>query len=218
MTLPRHLTRFLSGAAAAALLAALLTGCSAPALDQFSELLPGGDSSSPAPTAPVEPAEEAYASYPHFTDRVVTEEDHLLTLSNYKKNKFAFVYTLSGDGQELYRSEKLQPGESEAWDILQYCTTSCSLDITITAYTLPDDTEQNSVTQTIQLSLPEAAQTPAAPAASASDEGVVVEPGPGKKTTLPIPEDQSGKPEKPNKTGKTTQPVQKKAAKEKAAA
>ena len=178
MTLSRHLTRFLSLAAAFALLAALLTGCSAPALDQFTELLP--DSSSPPTTAPAEEAEEEYASYPHFTDRVITEKDHMLTLSNYKKNQFAFVYTLSSGGKELYQSEKIRPGESEAWDILQFCTESCTLTITITAYSLPDDREQNSVTQYIQLSMPEGKAAASEEAAASQSAGVDVTPAPGK--------------------------------------
>ena len=160
------------------LLAGGLAGCTAPSV----EPPPGWNmfssaSGSAQPGEPEETAEEAFADFPRFTDRVVTRKDHLLTLSNDGKNEYAFVYTLTSDGVQLYRSPKLRPGESEAWDILQYCPESCSLNITITAYSLSDDREQNSVTQVIQLSLPEPPKsaTPGKPAGSAEKEAAPVQ-------------------------------------------
>ena len=86
------------------------------------------------------------------------EKPHSHPLQRGENNQFAFVYTLSADGETLYQSEKLQPGQKEEWDILRNCTESCTLDITITAWSLSDDKEQNSVTQTIDLTLPKRAQ------------------------------------------------------------
>lgn len=148
MSAQNQLTRIGTGIAALALLLGTLTGCT---IGNGS----GSSAGTSAPPAKTEAAEEAYASYPRFTDKKVTEKHHTLTLSNGKKNQFAFVYTLAVDGKTLYESEKLQPGQEQEWDILEYCTGSCALDITITAWSLSDDKEQNSVTQTIQLSLPE---------------------------------------------------------------
>lgn len=149
MSVQNKLMRIGTGIAALALLLGTLTGCG------------GGSGSGSAdtstPSAKAEEVEEAYASYPRFTDKKVTEKNHTLTLSNGEKNQFAFVYTLAVDGKTLYESEKLQPGQQEEWDILANCTESCTLDITITAWSLSDDKEQNSVTQTIQLTLPEPA-------------------------------------------------------------
>ena len=117
-----------------------------------------GNGSGSAPAPKPEAVQEAYADYPRFTNKKVTEKNHILTLSNGENNQFAFVYTLSADGETLYQSEKLQPGQKEEWDILRNCTESCTLDITITAWSLSDDKEQNSVTQTIDLTLPKRAQ------------------------------------------------------------
>ena len=49
----------------------------------------------------------------------------------------------------------LEPGEKLDWDILAYCKESCDLDITATAFSM-EGKEQNSVTQTIHLTLPKA--------------------------------------------------------------
>lgn len=197
-----------------ALMLGLLTGCSAPSLE--SNRQPDGSapgSTSASTSAPTEPAEEVYADYPRFTDQVVTEQNHLLTLSNGKKNQYAFVYTLSSAGQTLYQSPKLQPGENEAWDILQSCTASCTLDITITAYSLPDGKEQNSVIQTIQLSLPEATQSPAGSADSvASSQPAESSPN---KTKQPVKDPKPPKKDNPKKVKKPVK--QKKTAKQSSA-
>lgn len=123
----------------------LLTGCGVGV---------GGGTSTSASQATTEEAQEAYAVYPHFSDQKVTKADHTLLLSNAKKNQFDFVYTLSTGGKTLYESKKIQPGAEEKWDISANCTKSCSLDITITAWSHADGTKQNSVTQTIQVTLP----------------------------------------------------------------
>ena len=52
----------------------------------------------------------------------------------------------------------LEPGEKLEWDILAYCKESCDLDITATAFS-KEGKEQNSVTQTIRLTLPKAKKT-----------------------------------------------------------
>lgn len=116
----------------------------------------GSGGTSVASAGAGEQAESAYAIYPHFEDQKVTEKNHTLSLANSKKNNYAFVYQLAANGTTLYESKKIQPGEKESWDISANCTESCALDITITAWSLEDDQEQNSVTQTIQLTLPEA--------------------------------------------------------------
>ena len=79
----------------------------------------------------------------------------MLTLTNWKKSPFRLVYTLSTGGQTIYESPVLEPGEKLDWDILAYCKESCDLDITATALTMEGKTE-NSVTQTIHLTLPKA--------------------------------------------------------------
>ena len=147
MSVQNKLMRIGTGMTALALVLGALTGCGGGS--------GSGSADTSAPSAKAEEIQEAYASYPRFTDKKVTEKNHTLTLSNGEKNEFAFVYTLSVDGKTLYESEKLQPGQEEEWDILANCTESCTLDITITAWSLSDDKEQNSVIQTIQLSLPE---------------------------------------------------------------
>ena len=139
------------GAAAAATLLLIMTGCSAPSLQQ------GGSSGAtpPAASEPEKPSVPTYASFPYFTDKRVTEKDRKLILSNDESNRFALVYTLSLGSKVLYQSEKIRPGESEAWDILDACGRTCTLEIKITAWSLEDDTEQNTVTQTIDLTIPE---------------------------------------------------------------
>ena len=79
----------------------------------------------------------------------------MAVLSNDESNRFALVYTLSLGSKVLYQSEKIRPGENEAWDILDACGRTCTLEIKITAWSLEDDTEQNTVTQTIDLTIPE---------------------------------------------------------------
>lgn len=130
---------------AIALLAALLflPGCGS--------LGSGGSSSAPAQVE----VEKEYARFPRFQDRKVTQDNRVLTLTNWKKSPFHLIYTLSTEGEILYESPVLLAGEKLDWDILAYCTTSCDLDITATAYT-PEGEEQNSVTQTIHLTLPKA--------------------------------------------------------------
>lgn len=151
MSARNKLTRIGTGMIALTLLLGTLAGCGG-----GSE---SGSGNTSAPTAKAEEVQEAYADYPRFVDQKVTEKNHTLTLSNGENNQFAFVYTLSVAGETLYESEKLQPGQEETWDILANCTESCALDITITAWSLSDDKEQNSVTQTIQLTLPEQSST-----------------------------------------------------------
>ena len=146
MSVQNKLMRIGTGMTALALLLGTLTGCGGGT--------GSGSADGSASSVKVEQVEEAYASYPRFTDKKVTEKNHTLTLSNGEKNEFAFVYTLAVDGKTLYESAKLQPGQKEEWDVLANFTESCALDINITAWSLADDKEQNSVTQTIQLSLP----------------------------------------------------------------
>lgn len=148
MSVQNKLTRIGTGMLALTLLLGTLAGCGG-----------SGNGSASTPGAQAEAVQEAYADYPRFEDQKVTEKNHTLTLSNGEKNQYTFVYTLAVDGKTLYESPKLQPGQKETWDILANCTASCALDITITAWSLSDDQEQNSVTQTIQLTLPEQANT-----------------------------------------------------------
>ncbi len=117
-----------------------------------------GSTSTSVATAQGE-AEAAYAIYPRFKDQKVTEQNHTLTLSNSKKNNYAFMYTLTVAGENLYESRKIQPGEEETWDISANCKESCALSITITAWSLENGKEQNSLTQIIQLTLPKQNQT-----------------------------------------------------------
>jgi hypothetical protein len=147
MSVRNKLTGIGTGIVVLTLLLGTLAGCGG-----------SGNGSGSAPAPKPEAVQEAYADYPRFTNKKVTEKNHILTLSNGENNQFAFVYTLSADGETLYQSEKLQPGQKEEWDILRNCTESCTLDITITAWSLSDDKEQNSVTQTIDLTLPKRAQ------------------------------------------------------------
>lgn len=126
----------------------LLTGCGVGV---------GGGTSTSAPQAATE-APEAYAAYPHFPDQKVTKANHTLLLSNAKKNQFDFVYTLSMGGKTLYKSQKIRPGAEEKWDILANCPQSGSLEITITAWSQGNGKQQNSVTQTIQVTLPKQAK------------------------------------------------------------
>ena len=147
MSVRNKLTGIGTGIVVLTLLLGTLAGCGG-----------SGNGSGSAPAPKPEAVQEAHADYPRFTNKKVTEKNHILTLSNGENNQFAFVYTLSADGETLYQSEKLQPGQKEEWDILRNCTESCTLDITITAWSLSDDKEQNSVTQTIDLTLPKRAQ------------------------------------------------------------
>lgn len=118
--------------------------------------LPGcgslGSGSSASTSTQVE-VEKEYARFPRFQNRKVTQDNRVLTLTNWKKSPFHLIYTLSVDGESIYESPVLLPGEKLDWDILAYCAASCDLEITATAYT-PEGEEQNSVTQTIHLTLP----------------------------------------------------------------
>lgn len=142
MTKQRYVYRITAAALTAALL--LLPGCGR---------LGNGSASASAP-AQVE-VEKEYARFPRFQDRKVSQDNRVLTLTNWKKSPFYLVYTLSSNGQTIYESPVLEPGEKLDWDILAYCKESCDLDITATAFT-SEGKEQNSVTQTIHLTLPKA--------------------------------------------------------------
>ena len=141
----RHIYRITAAALTAALL--FLPGCGT---------LGSGSAVSSAP-AQVE-VEKEYARFPRFQDRKVNQDNRVLTLTNWKKSPFRLVYTLSVNGQTIYESPVLEPGEKLEWDILAYCKESCDLDITATAFS-KEGKEQNSVTQTIRLTLPKAKKT-----------------------------------------------------------
>lgn len=136
------------GVTAAALAAVLLLvpGC---------QMAGSGGSSSAPPQVVVE---KEYARFPRFQDRKVTQDNRILSLTNWKKSPFDLVYTLSAGGETIYESPVLKPGEKLDWDILAYCQASCDLEITATAYTQEGE-EENSVTQTIHLTLPKAKKT-----------------------------------------------------------
>ena len=85
MSVQNKLMRIGTGMTALALLLGMLTGCGGGT--------GSGSADGSASSAKVEQVEEAYASYPRFTDKKVTEKNHTLTLSNSEKNEFAFVYT-----------------------------------------------------------------------------------------------------------------------------
>ena len=142
MTKQRHIYRITAAALTAALL--LLPGCGT---------LGSGSAVSSAP-AQVK-VEKEYARFPRFQDRKVNQDNRVLTLTNWKKSPFRLVYTLSIGGQTIYESPTLEPGEKLDWDILAYCKESCDLDITATAFSM-EGKEENSVTQTIHLTLPKA--------------------------------------------------------------
>ena len=141
----RHIYRITAAALTAALL--FLPGCGT---------LGSGSAVSSAP-AQVE-VEKEYARFPRFQDRKVNQDNRVLTLTNWKKSPFLLVYTLSVNGQTIYESPVLEPGEKLEWDILAYCKESCDLDITATAFS-KEGKEQNSVTQTIRLTLPKVKKT-----------------------------------------------------------
>lgn len=145
MTKQRHIYRITAAVLTAALL--LLPGCGT---------LGSGSAASSAP-AQVE-VEKEYARFPRFQDRKVNQDNRVLTLTNWKKSPFRLVYTLSIGGQTIYESPTLEPGEKLDWDILAYCKESCDLDITATAFS-KEGKEQNSVTQTIRLTLPKVKKT-----------------------------------------------------------
>lgn len=141
MTRQRHIYRITAAVLTASLL--FLPGCGS--------LGSGSVSSAPAQVE----VEKEYARFPRFQDRKVNQDNRVLTLTNWKKSPFRLVYTLSTGGQTIYESPVLEPGEKLDWDILAYCKESCDLDITATALTMEGKTE-NSVTQTIHLTLPKA--------------------------------------------------------------
>lgn len=140
LTKQRYVYRITAAALTAALL--LLPGCGA---------LGSGSAVSSA-SAQVE-VEKEYARFPRFQDRKVNQDNRVLTLTNWKKSPFRLVYTLSTGGQTIYESPMIEPGEKLDWDILAYCKESCDLDITATAFSM-EGKEENSVTQTIHLTLP----------------------------------------------------------------
>ena len=117
----RHIYRITAAALTAALL--FLPGCGT---------LGSGSAVSSAP-AQVE-VEKEYARFPRFQDRKVNQNNRVLTLTNWKKSPFRLGYTLSVNGQTIYESPVLEPGEKLEWDILAYCKESCDLDITATAF------------------------------------------------------------------------------------
>ncbi len=109
-------------------------------------------SSVSAEAAAPEMREPEYCTWPGFLDKTVTEEDHVLTLSNDEDNTvtLSFVVTEEETGAVLYESETVAPGESVQWDIYEaYTTGSHTVTITTTADT------GNRLAQQILLTLPE---------------------------------------------------------------
>ena len=54
-----------------------------------------------------------------------------LTLQNPKKNTVDFVYTIEYEGEEIYESEPIPPGESQKWNLHEVFTEKGRYEITI---------------------------------------------------------------------------------------
>ncbi len=141
-----RLRRTLFSLLAALLLAVFLIGCI--------------DSSGDGSTSFVEVSaeEEEWLIYPGFTDRILDWDNRTLTLSNDEQNTANLIFTITnGNGDVLYTSDPIAPGEQVEWDAVSSGLSSGYRTVTITTTAVTDDGEElNSVTQTITVRIPSA--------------------------------------------------------------
>lgn len=138
---------------ALALMLAALCGCSsgkAPAEESTEPVSSAGAFSSAVEEEPKEPE---YILYPGFVDQVFTEENAMLAMDNSEKNAVAFRFAISVEGETVFTSEEVTPGESAQWDVTSKWSEG-EHQVTITSVpVLEDGVEGNASSQTITITI-----------------------------------------------------------------
>lgn len=134
----------------ALMLSVFLIGCGSGAGSQ-------GDGSTSLPGEAVSAREERL-TYPGFTSRVLDWDNRTLTLPNDEKNTADLIFTITdSDGNVLYTSERVAPGEHEEWDAVSSGLSSGKQKITITMAAVVGEGEAlNTASQTITVKIPSA--------------------------------------------------------------
>lgn len=101
-----------------------------------------------------QPEEPIYLRYPGFTDQFFHQEQHQLTLFN-EEAAVCFRFTLTDEeGDLLFTSDPVPPGESILWDAAQHWSEpGCYLLTIRSTPLLPNGEEGNSLSQTIKIYL-----------------------------------------------------------------
>lgn len=138
---------------ALALMLAALCGCSGgktPAEESTEPVSSAGAFSSAVKEEPEEPE---YILYPGFVDQIFTAENTLLTMENSEKNAMAFSFEISAEGETVFTSEEVAPGQSAQWDVTSKWSEG-EHQVTITSVpVLEDGAKGNASSQTITITI-----------------------------------------------------------------